>query len=880
MSSLRPAVQSVKRRLAEGYERLRQQHSLGATGAAICAAMSDLRDEALMDLARAALNDLGLSSLWSELALVAHGGYGRRDVAPHSDVDLMLLHRPGAADRVAPLAGRLLSDVFDAGLSLGHSVRTPEQACRLAVGDPTICTSLIQSRFLGGNRTMFTRFERQLRRRVRRRAQRLITGILDERLKEQQRYGGTVFLLEPNVKRTRGGLRDLQLIRWIAYVRYGLADPRQLLALGALGEDDCLAIERASEFLLRLRNELHFHAGGPSDVLDRSQQLRIAELRGYEARSGLLPVERFMRDYFRRTAAVGHLAWRLAAKAQSRDRLARLSTAMFGHRIEPGLHVGPTGILATRRGLDRIRRDLADIARLADLANLYDTPIAPATWESIRRGACHLPKGPPSPEACRHFLSLLGHPARLAPLLRDLHDARLLERFVPEFHRVRGLLQFNQYHKYTVDEHCLRAVEFATELGADSGPLGRVYRPLSIEQKRILHLALLLHDLGKGQLEDHREAGGRIAAETAARLGLADRETDALRFLVHKHMLMNHMAFRRDTADERLAVQLAVAVGSPELLQMLYVMTAADLGAVGPNVWDGWKQEVVTDLYHRAMQHLAGESPETTVDDFLARRRERVRQQLADVQTDPWFAQHIEALPAAYCHATPPDRAAADLRLLHDLTASGAPRRAAAVDVRYLAETDTVEFTIATSERIVQGIFHRLTGALSSRGLEIRAAQIHTLSDGLVLDRFWVRDPDFAGWPPSARMQQIEKGLIESLENPSAAPPTFRRTWRPVGHRAPGVPTRVNIDNSTSDRFTIVDVFTHDRAGLLYDVARALFEMDLSVGRAKIGTFLDQVVDVFYVTDRQCEKILDPQRLDAIRDGLLEVVQRETDAAT
>ncbi|MEN6405735.1 MAG: [protein-PII] uridylyltransferase [Thermoguttaceae bacterium] len=888
MTTLRPNVLAAKDRLTAAHQEFQRRHEAGATGVELCAAMTDLRDRIVLELTEAALDDLhesGPRGLLSEIALVAHGGYGRRDVAPFSDVDLMILHPPGRDDRVASLAERLLRDVFDAGLCLGHSVRTPEQACRLAANEPMICTSLVESRLLRGDAALFARYQKQFRRQKRRRARGLISGVLEDRWKEQRRYGETVFLLEPNVKRSRGALRDFQLIRWIGSLRYGAADPRELHARGLLSEEDFRALERAYEFLLRLRNELHFHARQAADVLDRAEQLRIAELRGYKPQSGLLPVEQFMRDYFRHTAALNHIATQFAAKAQSRDAWIRTATLLFGHRVDDGVHVGPAGVLATRRAAERISGDLTSIMQLVDLANLYDTSIAPATWEVIRRRACRLPKAMPPPQACRYFLSLLAHPAKLGPLLRDLHDAHLLERFVPEFHHARGLLQFNQYHKYTVDEHCLRAVEFATDLWNDAGPLGRVYRPMP--RKYLLHLALLIHDLGKGRLEDHREVGVQIATAVAQRLGLPDDEAESLRFLVHKHMLMNHLAFRRDTSDEQLVVQLAVQVGSPELLQMLYVLTACDLGAVGPNVWDGWKQEVVTDLYHRTMQHLAGESPETTIDELPGRRREAVRQELGASQNDPWFVEHVDALPAAYFNVTSSAQAAADLRLLHGLTllpmdrSQGKTIGGVSVAAAYQPDTATVQLTVATSESIIQGIFHRLTGALSSRGLKIRAAEIHTLPDGLVLDRFVVHDPDFAGEPPPSRLEQIGHALAQSLQADANRPPAFRRTWQMNSRPAapmPGVPTRVNIDNSTSAQFTIIDVFTHDRTGLLYAVARELFELELSVSRAKIGTYLDQVVDVFYVTDRQDCKIRDERRLEEIRRRLLEVAERKPDA--
>ena len=871
MSLLRSNVVAARQRLAEAQQRLREAHAQGMSGVEISAAITDARDAVLRDLFEAALDDLGESGpdgLIGEVALVAHGGYGRRDVAPHSDVDLMILHTPASTARVAPLAERLLRDVFDVGLVLGHSVRTVEQALRLGVGDAEIGTSLVESRFLCGNRPLLDGFVRRFGQHIRQRSRTLVGAIEQARLKERLRYGETVFLLEPNIKRSHGGLRDLQLVRWIGFVRYGANEPAELRRAGALSDDDLDTIRRANEFLLCLRNELHFHACHAADVLSRAEQVRIAELRGYEPLAGLLPVEQFMRDYFRHTRAVAHLVERFVATAQTRPGAARLVTAAFGHRVEGGIRVGPAGLVANRRALGALRGDLNEIMRLVHLANLYDKPIAGPTWEAIRREAARLPEGVPQ-GACLRFRKLLEHPPRLAELIRALHEVGLLERFLPEFKHARGLLQFNQYHKYTVDEHCLRALEFATELRADDGIFGKVYR--RIAQKDVLHLALLIHDLGKGYPEDHSERGRQIAVAAAERLGLSRRKAEMLQRLVHRHLLMNHLAFRRDTADQQLVVHFAVEVGSPELLQMLFVMTAADFAAVGPGVWDGWKAEILTDLYHRTMQHLAADSSDAALTEPADRRRRQLAERLAGRGDEAWFVRQIEQLPADYLQATEPDQAAGDLRMLHDL-----PPGESFAEVRYSVDTGMLEVTVGTSEQVTPGIFHKLCGALSSRGLQIRAAQIHTLADGLVLDRFWVFDPDYAGQSPEHRLAEIRESLLRSLGTPGQRWPTFRRTWQSTGHEpamAHRPQTRTSVDNHISRDCTVLDVFALDRPGLLYAVARTLFELGLSVSRAKIGTFLDQVVDVFYVTDEQGRKIEDDARLEEIRATVLEAIE-------
>lgn len=871
--SLRARVVAAKERLAEGNAKLRVEHDQGGGGCHVARAISDLRDAVVLGLFGTALEELGEADddgLLSRIALVAHGGYGRRDVAPFSDVDLMLLHEPGVAERVAPLAQRLLRDVFDAGLVLGHSVRTIPQACKLAVGDPMICSSLIESRLLSGSELLFERFQGQFRRQVSQRRRLLIAAMEKARREERGRYGETVYLLEPNIKRSRGGLRDLHLLRWIGFARHGAADPAELHHRGVLTGDDVAALDAANEFLLRVRNDLHFHAGRASDVLSRAEQVRIAERRDYPSVAGLLPVEQFMRDYFRHSNNVSHIAQRLLHRAQTRETVAQVATALLGHRVEGDVRSGPMGLIAGRQALRALHGDLTEIMRLLNFSNLYDKPISPSTWDVVRREAARLSDELPL-GACHRFVTLLKTPARLGRILRDMHEIGLLERFIPAYGHARGLLQFNQYHKFTVDEHCLRAVEFATALAQDTGPLGRVYQ--SIRDKHVVHLALLIHDLGKGRPEDHCEVGRDIATDAAERLGLTTSQRQSLEFLVLRHDMMNHMAFRRDTGDERLVVRFAVRVGSPELLKMLYVITAADLGAVGPGVFDGWKSEIITDLYHRAMQHLAGDSASTTVDNQFHRRRGRAADLLRGQRDDAWMQRQLDALPAGYLLTTEPEQIAADLIMLHDT-----PKGGATADARYLSESESLQFTVGTSEEVTAGIFHKLCGALTSQGLEILSAQIHTMADDHVLDRFWVRDPDYAGEPPAERIEQVKQLLVSVLQANTATSPRFRRTWQssqPAAITVRHTSTRINVDNSTSDRYTILDIFARDRTGLLYAVTRKLFELGLPVHRAKISTHLDQVVDVFYVTDAEGQKVTDEPRLAEIRRRLLDVIDEK-----
>jgi [protein-PII] uridylyltransferase len=615
---------------------------------------------------------------------------------------------------------------------------------------------------------------------------------------------------------------------------------------------------------------MHFHAGKAQDVLDRSEQMRVAEVYGMTGQDYVLPVEQFMREYFHHSANVRNLVSRFEESALPPHAVARVLGPMFSHRVEGDFLVGPREISATRRGLDKLTRDVEEVLRLADLANLYNKRIAHRTWAAVHRAAPGY-SHEITPAVAHRFLSLMAQPPRLGELLRRLHELGVLEKIIPAFHHARHLLQFNEYHKYTVDEHCIQAVECATEFATDRGPLGHTYR--QIKQKRTLHLALLLHDLGKGLPGDHSDVGLEIATETAARLHLPERETEVVKFLVHKHLLMSHLAFRRDLSDERLIVRFAVEVGSPEVLRMLYVLTCADLSSVGPGVLNEWKVDVLTHLYRRTLRHLAGDAL-AEADRELESARANVRRCFSLNQIDTWLVQQIDALPPGYLYEQPADKIATALNRMRLLEPGGAD-----VWGEYLPDTKTVEFLVGVDQSLSEGLFYRLTGALTSKGLAILSAHINSLANGLVLDRFVVEDPDYAGEPPQDRIQGVCQAILESIH--SAKPPKFRQVWGEDGSKArkplSPLPTEVRIDNSTSQEYTIIDVFTFNRRGLLYRIGRVLFELDLSIGVAKIGTYLDQVVDVFYVTDQKSHKIQDEQRLNEIRRRLLEAIELDAD---
>ena len=865
-SRLRPSVLEVREQLAAGRQHLREHHDRGMDGAKVCSRLTSLVDGAvgrLYDAFLAELTDEEASDLRQRVALVAHGGYGRRQQAPYSDVDLMLLVEGRPTSLVTRLAARLTQDICDVGVRLGQSMRTVNQAVQLARTDPQIGTSIIESRLLLGSSAIYTRFGDALAAMVQRRGPALCRAFITSRRDERLHYGETVYLLEPNVKRSRGGLRDLQLLRWLWLVKCGAGDPEQLHHMGVLSKFDYRRLLSAQNFLLRTRNEMHFHAADACDALTRPEQLRLAEYLQYRGARGMRPVEQFMRDYFHHTNHVWHLANRLSELMQPVSRVSKVLGPMFGRTTEDDYQVGRE-VSATSRAMARLAQHPEEALRLVDLARQEGKRIAQDTWYFVYRAAPQY-SSEPTPKVAAKFLQLVANPERLGELLRRLHELGVLEKIIPEFSHARSLLQFNQYHKYTVDEHCIRAVEEVTHFAEREDALGGVYRELT--DKRTLHLALLVHDLGKGREEDHSVVGAEIAGRVAERLGLPHGEAQTLEFLVRRHLLMSDLGLKYDTTRPQLIAHFSKEVATHTHLDMLYLVTCADLAAVGPGVLNSWKVEVLSELYRRASRYLKAEEP---AEADSSHRETAWAELSADEQSDGWFQRQLDVLPVRYISRWTATTVADTLRRLRHL----APQAGTAWGT-YLADTNTVEFVAGIDHGSGRGIFAGMAGALTSHGMQILSAETNTLADGLLLLRYVAEDPDYPGEPPPERLERVTRALVASID--SDEPPTFRKVWgreqREANAALSDLSNEVHIDDDLSAECTIVEVFTFDRRGLLYELAAALHELGLIIQFAKIGTYLDQVVDVFYVSERDHTKPQGEQRLEAIRCRLLEIIR-------
>jgi len=768
-----------------------------------------------------------------------------------------------------------LHPLWDCGFQAGHSLRTIGDSIELAETDATVKTSMMEARFLAGSPDLFQEFHRKyLRKIVTKNSNLYLDQKLEERRREYQKFGETVYLLEPNVKKSKGGLRDIHLLQWAGMARFQAQTIRELSDRGILSRADSVALTEAREFLWRVRALLHVHAGAPQEILTFDEQVWLAQHFGYRDQPHLLAVEQFMQQYYQHTMGLHERCMRFVERCRSVPFWQRLSRFLPAPRVDEYFVVRGSLLSVADEHRNKVLDSPALLLRLFDLARARNLTIVPPLIEDIHRHVDQVPADAyRTAEVSSGFLRILAGP-RTTATLEAMHRAHLLEKLVPAMGTVRGLMQFNQYHKYTVDEHSLLAVGRAEALGHDPGVLGEVYR--AIKRKDILHLAVLMHDLGKGREEDHSDVGKRLSEEVALRLGLDEQETRTLSFLVHRHLLMAHTAFRRDPNDEKVVLPFAREVGTPEVLNKLLALTAADIAAVGPGVLTKWKESLLIELYTRTMPEVSGDREEQGAPERWAKVMDEVGRRMGQPTQGEneraWIDAQFKQFPERYVYGAGAARIAAHLAAVRRLH-----RGDVIVETDFNRELSVGEYTVITHDDLTPGIFSKIAGVMAGSGLQILDAQILTRADGIIVDTFQVTDPDYQGEPPTERRQTVGDRIAAVLKGWEHVDDVLRRGARlKLTKPLPKAPeaTEVRIDNETSESCTIIDVFADDRQGLLHVITNAMFQLGLSIHAARISTRLDQVADVFYVTDPSGRKVRDHAQLEGVRTGIEQAIER------
>jgi len=851
-------------------ERAQKQFESDTPGIQIATSISNGFDEVLRSFVDEILVDENQASLVAKQgAVVAIGGTGRGDPAPYSDIDLLFLHERTGSNQFQDFAAQYVQNCWDTRIELGHSTRDVGTCLTLARQDPQIATPLIEARLLWGNERLFKQLTTRFRRRVVdvRRGQ-FIEDCLNARFEDWDENGPPAQELEPDIKASSGGLRDLHLIRWIGFARYGACDIDSLRLKGAITKTDAKKLKDAWEFLTRLRIDLHLHSKREQDRLTKDEQLRIAKNRGIEGTAEQRPVERFMQQYFEHSSELSTITRRFAAIERPRSVVSQARDIFISHRAEGVFLVTSDRIDVATRNLSSVCKNLESILRLYKTAALYNVKIAPQVTEAIKARVLEL-DNTLSPKAAQLFMDIFKFPEALGKLIRNMFTTGVLDLVIPDVTHVRNLLQFNQYHHFTVDEHTLRAVETVTGFANDEGPVGTAYA--AIKNKEVLHLAMLLHDLGKGMGGDHSEIGFDIAQRVGERLHLSKDQTEQAALLVLRHLVMADFAFRRDISDIKQLVDFSRDIGSPETMRMLYVLTVADVTAVGPGTWTDWKANLLTELFDRCLVILTGKRYSYHEQERMSEVKNLVLKHLQREQSDlkeDWVKVQLEGFSAYHLTCVTPEQVAIDLKTIHGLDDDTIE-----VIATWLPDTCTTQYRVITRNPIaMSGCFYKMAGVLTAKRLEILSADITTTSDGVIIDSYLVGDDAYAGEPPRHRIEEVATALRSVLKGKTTIEELFQRHTRYGETQKNGaveeLPRRIKVDNVSSDSRTIIEVFAYDRPGLLYTVTRTLFELNLSIDLAKIATHLDQVIDVFYVQEQDGSKVASTERIAEIKTTL------------
>lgn len=781
------------------------------------------------------------------IALIAVGGYGRGEMAPQSDVDLLFITPYKITPWAESVIESMLYILWDLGLKVGYASRTVQDCIRLGGDDFTIRTAMLEHRFLIGDAPLAASLEERLWEDLFSGSSReFIEAKLEEREVRHQKQGGQRYVVEPNVKEGKGGLRDLQSLFWIAKYVHGVQNVADLVDVGVFTEDDFATFEAAENFLWAVRGHLHLIARRPMEQLTFDLQVEVAAQMGYVDARGRRGVEIFMQDFFRHATSVGDLTRIFLTKleamhAKSEPLLERIFRRRPRMKSE---YVVLHGRLSLADDESFLENPL-NILRLFEEGLRTGRLIHPDAMLLVKANLSLIDdKMRNDPEARRIFLDLMlkhGNPERA---LRRMNELGVLGAFIPEFEVIVAMMQFNMYHHYTVDEHTIQCIRNLFEI--ESGDLEDEL-PISTEiltkdiNRKVLYVAMLLHDIGKGRPEDHSILGAQIARKVAPRLGLSKQETETVEWLVRYHLLMSDMAQKRDIADPRTVRDFAKAVQNVKRLDLLTVLTVCDIRGVGPNTWNNWKAVLIRALYRQTRNALENGLEDLNREQRGTDAKRALREALPDWTKSALKAETARHYPPYWqgFHVTAHVIFANLLREIED--------DGIGLDIHPDEDRDATRVCFALADH--PGIFSRLAGALALVGANVVDARTFTSKDGYATAAFWIQDGEDGPYAAS-RIPRLRNMIEKTLSGEVVATEAIRdRDKIKKRERAFRVPTHITFDNEGSEIYTIIEVDTRDRPGLLYDLTRCFANMNVYISSAVIATYGEQVVDTFYVKD-------------------------------
>ncbi|MEC9346495.1 MAG: [protein-PII] uridylyltransferase [Pseudomonadota bacterium] len=877
-TDLRQAVfAELKAAMSVGRQAIERRFLAGEPGDDTARAMAFLIDQVIRLLYEHAISHVFHASnptSGEQMSIVAVGGYGRGQMAPHSDVDLLFLLPYKQTPWSESVIEYMLYMLWDLRLKVGHSTRTVDDCVRLSKQDTTIRTALLEARYVFGDQPLFLELKRRFAKDVMSgTASDYVQMKLAEREDRHQRFGDSRYVNEPNLKEGKGGMRDLHTLFWIAKYLYQVEDVGDLVEKGVISAGEYRRFIKAERFLWSVRIHLHLMTDRPEERLTFDVQTELARRLGYTDHAGAQAIERFMKHYYLTARDIGDLTRIICASMEAENqRKPRLRLPRFGLRKRQVEGFSAEGNWLSVEQDEQFADDPVAMLRIYAVAQDQGLDIHPAALRLVRRHRKKINQAVRlDPAANALFLKIMTSDKEPETHLRRLNESGILGQFITEFGRVVAQTQHDMYHHYTVDEHTIRAVGLVWQI--EQGKL-REDHPLSHEivhkvlSRRVLYMAVFLHDIAKGRGGDHSVLGERVAKKLCPRLGFTPAETETVGWLVRWHLLMSATAFKRDLADPKTVQDFVATVQSPERLRLLLILTVADIRAVGPGVWNGWKGQLLRDLYYRAEDYMSGDMRGKGSKQRVKAAREDLAAELKD-----WSKTAIEAHTRrfydGYWVGLDTGTQAWHASVMRTADKEG---RRLAIATRSDSFKASTEILVYAADH--PGLFARIAGAMAVARTTIVDARIFTTNDGMAVDSFVIQDMEENAVLSDQALEKVRRSVERTLAGDI-------RPQRVFAERKPNYVERtrvfevepvVLIDNNVSDSWTVIEVNGRDRVGFLHDVAWGLMDLSLNVGRARISTYGERAVDVFYVRDMFGLKIEDRTKQDRIRQRLTQAI--------
>ncbi len=789
--------------------------------------------------------------------LVALGGYGRQELYPFSDIDLMLLYDPAQKDELSSLVEAILYPLWDTGLEVGHAVRTLEECMADAAEDFFFRVAMLDVRFIAGSSSLFTQLTEMYKSAYAEgKRQEFLDGMLEQRVIRGNQYGRHTYLLEPHIKESCGGFRDIQSMVWTGQVVFGLKDLPAMRQAGLLSLEEFKKFEEAQDYLIRIRNRLHYLSGRKNDQLFFEHQEEMAQAFGFTNEKNMLAVEHFMREVYGHMQTISVTTDLFFEHVE--EVLGRADDDKAAKNLEPGIELRHNKIHLENAELIRSKPKL--FMRLFYQSSKTGKPLHFRTRKTITANL-HLvdDKLRHSRRNAKLFLAILSAPESFR-VVEEMLDTGFLSTYIPEFVMVESLAQHDVYHVFTVDRHLLQTIGELEKLKEEEPTIYKV-----VSSPHILFMAGMLHDVGKGFGHGHADRGADLSSQVGARLGLEADDLETLDFLVRNHLFLSHTALRRDLEDEEMIMRCASRIQTPEKLSMLYLLTIADARATGPTVWNDWKAALLLELYLKLAllldrKDLSGQEQTRGAELGAQWIREKVAELLPDGKIN------FDLFSDDYLLSFPPE-----VIVEHITNAKNLGRQ----DILFAHRQSQESWTILVMTKDRPGLLARIFGVLALHNMNVLAAKIFTWADGTAVDTIEVSSAisetyDWQDWTA------LESELHLAINQRLGLEHRLNRKLAPLRSKPQGTQQRlaakVTINNGESELYTVIEVFSEDRIGILYAITKTLSDFGISIYRARISSKADQIVDVFYVLDHDGKKIEDPAFNDELQQGLLYAV--------